>query len=418
MQLSNFLGGDNRIQISYLASIPIYLAPTVLLILLTIIPIKRIPAIVKQIIAVPLLIADFMIPFGFTNGDRIFATAVCCINFNMFLRFLEIYFVNPIVLGGLPYISFDKLSQELWATVRKFPVPATEDNEKKGIKKGDVKVYTKDRKFYHIILYLLMNIVLIDVFGALIMTFEGHEVMYIQRERPVLFMVLFLIATLILTSTFNCIGFVIHLTYCILYEKGSYSSEQYRLLMKHPIISSSLDDLWSNRWHSLFKSTWLAFPFRPVRIYTERFLAKKTKNAKKISYLAGSLAVFAASSLMHEYIIISNVGIPVYKRLFFGEQSQFFMYHGLGVLFENLIRFCVLPYLPTKFKNSITARVICQIWVLFFCYCTFQYILNGFIMWGMQYDNPIKFLHPYVIEAVRKVPALHGFLGSRLATMI
>jgi hypothetical protein len=68
--LSIFAGGGNRIVLPYLALPPLVFAPSILLTLLVIIPINKLPSVIKQILSIPLIAAVFLIPFGFTNGDR------------------------------------------------------------------------------------------------------------------------------------------------------------------------------------------------------------------------------------------------------------------------------------------------------------------------------------------------------------
>lgn len=401
----------------YTTGIPIIITPAALLVLLTIIPTNRLPTIVKQILAIPLIMAVFLLPFAITLENKIAIVAVCCMNFNMVLRFTEIFLVAPILLGKAPYNSFDTLSQDLWSCVRTFPTPAKQDNKKLGIKKGDVIEYVKDKNLFHLSLNVLINLVIIDVMAALVMTYTGSEAEKLMTDRSPVFFFMFVIAVIVITCAFNLIGFVIHFTYCVAYEKGSYSSAQYRLLMLHPIISSSLDDLWSKRWHALFKSTWLAFPFRPVRILSERILAKRVKNPKQVSYILGSLSVFIISSMMHEYIIACSLGLTLYKRVFMGEQFAFFMSQGVGVLIEHLISLLIVPHLPKAITKSYLARFLCHVWVGLVGFYTFPFILHGFIAYEMHLDNPVTFLNPYVIQFLRQYPSIHGLFGSRLFVM-
>jgi hypothetical protein len=184
--------------------------------------------------------------------------------------------------------------------------------------------------------------------------------------------------------------------------------------MIHPLFSSSLDDLWSNRWHSLFKSTWLAFPFRPVRILTMRALTKRVKNPKPIAFLFSSISVFIASALMHEYVIAANMGLSIYNREFRGEQCIFFIGHGFGVMLEHVVKMAVVPKLSTSFKKSAWCHFLQHAWVFAFAYFTFYYIMNGFMCWGFQFDNPIEFMKPYILNQVVSRPALRSHFGSHI----
>lgn len=67
---SIFLGGENRIVLPFFAYPALVIAPTLALALGVIVPTDRLPSIFKQILSIPLLLAVFMIPFGFTNGNK------------------------------------------------------------------------------------------------------------------------------------------------------------------------------------------------------------------------------------------------------------------------------------------------------------------------------------------------------------
>lgn len=184
--------------------------------------------------------------------------------------------------------------------------------------------------------------------------------------------------------------------------------------MIHPILSTTLDDLWSTRWHQLFKSTWLAFPFRPVRILTIRLLTKRVKNPKAIGFIIASIAVFVASAGMHEYVIAANMGLPIYNRVFKGEQFIFFFSHGLGVFIEHVIELIVAPKLSKEFKDSMVCYLIKRAWTITFGYYTFYYIFNGFISWGFQFDSPFTFTQPWILDQVRAYPILRDFIGTNV----
>jgi hypothetical protein len=184
--------------------------------------------------------------------------------------------------------------------------------------------------------------------------------------------------------------------------------------MINPVLSTSLDDLWSHRWHQLFKSTWLAFPFRPVRILTMRLFTKRVKNPKPIAFLLASISVFVTSALMHEYVIAANMDWPIYNRFYKGEQCVFFIGHGFGVLLEHVIKSTVAPKLSKQFKKSQWCLLLQRVWTVIFGYFSFYYIMNGFMTWGFHLDNPLKFTKPFILEHVRARPALLAYFGSQV----
>jgi hypothetical protein len=87
--LSIFTGGSNRIILPYLALPPLVAAPSILLALLVIIPNDKLHSVIKQILSIPLLAAVFLIPFGFTNGDRGIKKGYILCKFYLFYYFIS-----------------------------------------------------------------------------------------------------------------------------------------------------------------------------------------------------------------------------------------------------------------------------------------------------------------------------------------
>ncbi|KAI7906631.1 uncharacterized protein BX663DRAFT_497151 [Cokeromyces recurvatus] len=405
IDFSIFLGGKNRIVLPFLLYPLLFVAPSLILSSIIIIPNDRLPGFLKQLLSIPLLLAVFFIPFGFTNGNRIIDLVAGVTNYNIFLRFLELYWVGPLIQDRPVYATPLSLWIDFWSSLRTFP------------KKGKpVKIYKKDKKFYHIILNFLICAFILDIFGSWICSFTGYEAVAMIKEKPITYFFFFAACIVVMTAGFNLAGYILQFMYCVFVEHGSYSSEQWNSLMRHPIVSHSLDDLWSYRWHQLFKTTWLAFPFRPVRILTQRALAKRVSNdtSRSVAFLLASISVFFASAFMHEYIVAANLGWPIFNRYFKGQQCIFFISHGVGAFFENLIKLYVAPRLSPQFKNSLACRVIQHTWTILFGYFTFYYIMNGFLSWGFHFDNPCQLTKPFVAKFVYAHPRLHSYFGSQI----
>ncbi|CEI96799.1 hypothetical protein RMCBS344292_10952 [Rhizopus microsporus] len=283
--------------------------------------------------------------------------------------------------------------------MRESPEVATKNG-----KASKVKEYTKDRSFYHIILLLFLELLTLDVIATWITSFSSREINTLATERPMLFFIFFVAANVLLTSTFNSIGYALQLFYCIFIEGGSYSSEQWRPMMNHPVKAKSLNEFWSQRWHQVFKQTWLAIPFRPVRVLSARGLSNIMKNPKSISFMLAFISVFVISALMHEYAIAANHGLSIYRRFFMGEQLLFFMAHALGVLIEQTMQATVVK--RWFIKSTIAHKLIGHIWTVTFGYFTFYYIMNGFTSSEFYAENPIRFLNPYILRIILATPLL------------
>ncbi|RCH89509.1 hypothetical protein CU097_006804 [Rhizopus azygosporus] len=340
------------------------------------------------------------------RNDYKLLNLVCSVlNFNVWLRFIGLFLVDPLVEENPAYTTVKNLWIEFWSCMREFPEVATKNG-----KTSKVKEYTKDRSFYHIILLLFLELLTLDVVATWITSFSSREINALATERPMLFFIFFVAANILLTSTFNSIGYALQLFYCIFIEGGSYSSEQWRPMMNYPVKAKSLNEFWSQRWHQVFKQTWLAIPFRPVRILSARGLSSIMKNPKSISFMLAFISVFVISALMHEYAIAANHGLSIYRRFFMGEQLLFFMAHALGVLIEQTMQATVVK--RWLIKSTIAHKLIGHIWTVTFGYFTFYYIMNGFISSEFYAENPIRFLNPYILRIVRETPALRPYFGS------
>jgi hypothetical protein len=63
-------------------------------------------------------------------------------NFTVNLRFLELFYVGPLLQDRPVYTSLYSLWVDFWSCIRTFPKPAKETT--KDVKKGEVRVYKKD----------------------------------------------------------------------------------------------------------------------------------------------------------------------------------------------------------------------------------------------------------------------------------
>jgi hypothetical protein len=151
-------------------------------------------------------------------------------------------------------------------------------------------------------------------------------------------------------------------------------------LFDKPWLTRSVYDLWSRRWHQIFRPGFYQVAYRPIRsIFGEKY--------KKAGRIAGTIAVFACSGLMHDYIVLSMLGYSNYKTPgIFGYQTIFFVLQGLATLASM-----VSPRLPTWLS-----RVLTWIWVM--------------------YTGPL-FIEPYIrlgLHLNAEVPGFPKFMDSRI----
>ncbi|KAI8140048.1 hypothetical protein BJV82DRAFT_624919 [Fennellomyces sp. T-0311] len=327
------------------------------------------------------------------------------------MRLSELFWITPIIYGKPAYASRDYLYTELWSCMCRFP-----KHNKKKDDDAKPKEYVKNKKAYHLIMYLAYHLLVVDVIGSWFVTFTGNEVITLRQDRPLVFLQALVLAILALNSGFNIVGYSMQLFHCLYYDGGSYSDEKWHPLIQNPILSSSLQELWSLRWHQLFHTTWVAFGFRPTRYIMQRVMAKSpVKNPMPIIFIAASLAVFFFSGMTHEYMVYTEVGWSIYSRHFAGQELFFFFIHGLGMMLEQNIIAIGKKVLPESVRNSFFIRhVVGRLWVSVWAYYTFSYFINGFAYSAVWHDNPMKIVRPYVLQFLRSIPNSQAFCGSLL----
>lgn len=120
-------------------------------------------------------------------------------------------------------------------------------------------------------------------------------------------------------------------------------------LFDKPWLTRSVYDLWSHRWHQIFRPGFHQVAYNPIR----RLFGQKHKH---IGRIAGTIAVFACSGLMHDYIILAALGPSNYNQPgVFGYQTLFFMLQALATIVSVMS-----PRLPTWLSRTLT-----WLWVLY-----------------------------------------------------
>ncbi|CEP18267.1 hypothetical protein [Parasitella parasitica] len=333
---------------------------------------------VKRIIATPLLVADLILPIVYMDSSGSWNLLGATIPFMAFLRFLDLFWVAPVVQGKEAYASMQFLQDEFWTCLRKFP--KTKEEEQK---------YVKDRKFYHIIPHFIVHATISDIIGAWFMTFTKEDLMQIG---------------------FVANGYIMQLAYVLMYEKGSYCKAQWRRLMEFPICATSLGDIWSFRWHQSLKPTWLNLPFQEVRILTDRLLTKyHVKSAKRLGIMIAALSVFMISGALHEYLVYVNVGLSSYKSTFMGQEMCFFTIHGMAVMLE---KFVAKAFQGQNWVNCPAVIWLRRAWTLGFACYTFPLFLRGFMEFDSWHAGAFTPYQTTLLKIMRQTPGMRSLCGS------
>ncbi|KAI8968953.1 hypothetical protein BDF20DRAFT_892461 [Mycotypha africana] len=353
---------------------------------------------VKRILATPLILTDLLFPVFVRDGANSWNLLGATIPFMAFLRFLDLFWVAPMVQGVEAFATQRYLHEEFWSCLRKFP--KTKEEEEK---------YVKDKKFYHIIPHYLIHAIISDIINTWFKTFTEEELLSTYTKNPIFFFGYFCMVLASMCAGFNANGYLLRFIYVLIYEKGSYCSAQWRRLMEFPLCATSLGDIWSFRWHQALKPTWRNLPFAEVRILSERVFRKcGIKSFKRLGIMAAALSVFMISGVLHEYLVYVNAGLKEY-RLLRGEEMAFFTIHGVAVMVEKFVSKACGNQPWTK---SQLVMILRRVWTLGFACLTIPLFLRGFMVINSWYSGAFTPFEPQILGIMHQIPGMHRLCGS------
>ncbi|KAI8382907.1 membrane bound O-acyl transferase family-domain-containing protein [Blakeslea trispora] len=112
-------------------------------------------------------------------------------------------------------------------------------------------------------------------------------------------------------------------------------------------LARSAYDLWSRRWHQFFRHGFRHIAYDPAK----RLFGRHPWAGR----LAGTLAVFVCSGLMHDYIVLSMLGYSSIQPGIVGQQTIFFLLQGIATAVSMQS-----PTLPTWLARGLT-----WIWIIY-----------------------------------------------------
>lgn len=298
----------------------------------------------------------------------------------------------------------------------------------------DTKAHStiRSKKFYHLFASILLNALAYDICITYLKTFTSQDVLEIQKSHPWQAFVFFWIGITFMTVLFNMFGSIMQLIYCIGAGRGSYASskeyytwhlsfieaywlnstvDEWRNLMNYPFLSISLEDLWSHRWHRIFRAAWVSSAFKPV-YYSIRQITNKSPKFKHLAIGLANLAVFVASGITHEYIVLCNAGWTLYTQRYMGQEMTFFVLHGVLVVVEKTMAFFLEPMLPTSVVQSPIVKLARHVYVIYISYITFPWFINSFAPWGLFKLPSFTPLGPVLDDYLAATPYLLQYCGS------
>lgn len=333
------------------------------------------------------------------ENDDMFCVLCQALPFTAFQRLSDIYWVHPFLYRKDAYLSASDLNTEMLSCIRR---------DKKA---GDKTKAVMDKKFYHLFAPILLNAMTCDICITYLKTFTSQDVLDIQKNHPWQAFTFFVIGITFMTVLFNLAGSIMQLIYCTVVGHGSYSSNEWRNLMNYPFLSISLEDLWSHRWHRIFRAAWVSSAFKPV-YYSVRQITNKSPKFKHLAIGLANLAVFVASGITHEYIVICNAGWTLYTQRYMGQEMSFFVLHGVMVVLEKTMAFFLESTVPKTVSQSPIVKLARHVYVICISYITFPWFINSFAPWGLFKLPSFTPLGPVLDDMLASTPYLLQYCGS------
>lgn len=96
-------------------------------------------------------------------------------------------------------------------------------------------------------------------------------------------------------------------------------------IFDQPWLAHSAYNLWSARWHQIFRPGFIKLAYQPVRSLCP---------SKEYGRVAATMAVFVASGLLHDYILVTMMGYSAIQTFagMLGQQTMFFILQGVATV--------------------------------------------------------------------------------------
>ncbi|KAI8335088.1 membrane bound O-acyl transferase family-domain-containing protein [Chlamydoabsidia padenii] len=162
-------------------------------------------------------------------------------------------------------------------------------------------------------------------------------------------------------------------------------------IFDHPWLAHSAYNLWSVRWHQIFRPGFIKLAYQPVRSYFPSAWGR----------VVGTMAVFLASGLLHDYILVTMMGYSAIRTYpgMLGQQTMFFILQGVA----SVVSAPGAPWSNAWARMPMwLARLLTLVWIVY----TAPIFVDPFLRIGLHkeaevplyprsFDPYIGFLCPY-----------------------
>ncbi|CAO3680955.1 unnamed protein product [Umbelopsis vinacea] len=235
------------------------------------------------------------------------------------------------------------------------------DNEKD----ESMKTTRTVRSCFYLLPTIIISFFVTDLLGALLTTYSREDVFYAEKYSTWRYLIIFTVGLSAVNTEFIYAGTLLQFL-SSLFSGGTYVEEHWKPLMAQPYKATSLETLWSQRWHQTFRQFWLSVPYHPVRTVSSEYFGKYLPNSivKPLSMILSTLSVFFMSGCLHEYINVILLGRGTYPK-YAGNELKFFVSHGVAIVLEKLISQSISPYIPNKRPYTWIKAALGWIWFVY-----------------------------------------------------
>ncbi|KAG9022930.1 hypothetical protein FRB95_013945 [Tulasnella sp. JGI-2019a] len=146
----------------------------------------------------------------------------------------------------------------------------------------------------------------------------------------------------------------------------------------NPLTATSLVDMWSHRWHAIFRRSFDRLSL-PVVWMTNRY--QKYMSRRMINFIR-CFTVFSLSAILHVAVASCVPPKPhITRRLFEPSLILFFLVQPLGLLFEVAVVFPATEGMPERWR-SVVRRTYLWVWMIW----TGRWFTDAYLLHG-QFDH-------------------------------
>ncbi|CAM0140080.1 unnamed protein product [Umbelopsis sp. WA50703] len=246
--------------VSVLQFIALCWPPVISLMFLATIPATRLSTAWKQVIATPVIIGVIVAPISVHTHVLVVDVISAALIAGLCHRLVDVFYIRPILYKQPACITWEQFNRDLTSAQYNYK-QAKIDSEKNGDNKSNVTV----RSCFYLVPKFVAAYVFTDVLGAFLTTYSREDVFEAEKYDTKGYFLIYVTGLMAASMAFVYGGAAMQFIAAV-FSGGTYVEEHWKYLMDRPYTATSLANLWSKRWHQVFRDFWLSIPYHPVRI--------------------------------------------------------------------------------------------------------------------------------------------------------